>query len=234
MIETRAPIIATALGYLLLMVLCVLYVDVPVSVYFRTLDGTHPAIIDVFRAFTDFGKSKWYLWPSGIALLVLAVLCRMRHLTWAKRCVERCRAGTEKLLTFFLYIAVSGLVTDFFKPLIGQARPVEYVRDGIYGFHPLSFNALWNAMPSGHATTAFALVLILTSYFPRGRWVWRAAGLLLACSRVVVNAHYVSDILAASLVAGAVFTVFNHAAVRCRIKTLHDSIFPIDVKLPKL
>lgn len=227
---TRARVMGFLSAYALLVAVSVFAVDLPVSLYFRTLDETHHALIDAFRAFTDLGKSKWYLWPSGAALFALAFLVRTGRLTLT----ERWRQGTEGMLGFFLNIAISGLVTDFFKPLIGQARPVAWLRDGVYGFRPFSFNAAWNAMPSGHATTAFSLALVLSAFFPRWRVIWWGLALLLAASRVVVNAHYVSDIVAAAGVAAMIFALLRQPLARNRIKTLHDSIFPIDGRRPTL
>ncbi|MBV8548433.1 MAG: phosphatase PAP2 family protein [Alphaproteobacteria bacterium] len=216
--------VAAGAAFAALVVLTVLYVDLPVSLYFRNLDQSHHALIDAFRAFTDFGKSKWYLWPAGVVLIVAACLCRARIV----QPTENLSRNTCWLLQFFLYIAASGIITDILKPLIGQARPVEWLRDGVYGFHPFSFTAAWNAMPSGHATTAFSLILILSARWPRLAVLWTVGGFVLALSRVLVNAHYVSDIFMAAAVAWACFIILRQGVVQNGIKTLHDSIFPID------
>lgn len=207
-----------------------LWVDQPVSSALRTVDEHQKWIIDIFRAYTDFGKSKWYLWPSGLAVIFYAIALRVGSLTELAR--QKMATYGKKTLFFFLAIAVSGITTDIIKPILGRARPVMFEREGAYGFHPFTFHAAWNAMPSGHATTAFALALVLSVLFPRGKIMWWVMGCGLALSRVMVNAHYISDVLAGGLV--AVATVYGLQVVSCHYGIVHarDSIFPIDRKNP--
>jgi undecaprenyl-diphosphatase len=70
-------------------------------------------------------------------------------------------------------------------------------------------------MPSGHATTAYAAAVAIGAVWPRARVpMWIFAGVI-ALSRVVITAHYVSDVIAAAFVGafGAVL-VRNWFAVR--------------------
>jgi len=132
------------------------------------------------------------------------------------------------LMFVFLCVGISGIVTDMIKPILGRARPVEWVRDAAYGFHPLTFQAAWNGMPSGHATTAASLALVLIVLFPRGRVVWILLALLLAGSRVMVNAHYLSDVFAGCAV-GLLTTllILRHRTIKGKFP-LEKGIFPID------
>ena len=77
--RTRLIAISALLIFLLEAAL-IAYVDRPLSEYLRTVDTQHPALINVFRAYTDLGKSKWYLWPSGIGIILCATLIRIRTL----------------------------------------------------------------------------------------------------------------------------------------------------------
>jgi undecaprenyl-diphosphatase len=55
-------------------------------------------------------------------------------------------------------------------------------------------------MPSGHATTAYAAAVAIGAVWPRARVpMWIFAGVI-ALSRVVITAHYVSDVIAAAFV----------------------------------
>jgi membrane-associated phospholipid phosphatase len=55
-------------------------------------------------------------------------------------------------------------------------------------------------MPSGHATTAFAVLVAFGSLWPRWRTILLIYALLIAVSRVVVTAHYPTDVAAGALV----------------------------------
>ena len=55
-------------------------------------------------------------------------------------------------------------------------------------------------MPSGHATTAFAVLAAFGSLWPRARTILLTYALLIAASRIVVTAHYPTDVAAGALV----------------------------------
>src|SRR5205823_7007912 len=72
-------------------------------------------------------------------------------------------------------------------------------------------------MPSGHSTTAFAAAFAIGAVWPRARipmWTYAA---IIAASRVVITAHYPSDVAAGAVVGvfGAIFVRNWFAA--CRI-----------------
>lgn len=75
-------------------------------------------------------------------------------------------------------------------------RPFEFVpfRDGLHGM----FTA-WNlCFPSGHTATAFALAAGLAMLWPRGRWVFFAVATVTGLERIIENAHWTSDVVAAA------------------------------------
>ncbi len=112
------------LVFLLIEVALVNFVDRPVSEYLRQVDTDHPAMINFFRDFTNLGKSKWYLWPSGIALILCVVL---RHLRLAPLHTSVFLSRVENALLFlFISVAASGIVTDIIKPLLGRARRSDW------------------------------------------------------------------------------------------------------------
>ena len=206
------------------------FVDLQVSEYLRQVDREHHAFINFFRAYTDFGKSHWYLWPSGILAILLAIDLRDKR---APNALRDKKAGLGRTMVFiFLTVAVSGLVTDAIKPIIGRARPVMMERAHTYGFSPFAFDSTFNSMPSGHATTAFALAFALAALLPRWRGYWLGLGFILAISRVMVNAHYISDVIAGGMV--GFLTVFFIQKLLAKNGMLHllYSIFPIDRKNP--
>ncbi|BCP53398.1 hypothetical protein K32_20150 [Kaistia sp. 32K] len=151
-----------------------------------------------------FGQSQWELVPSGVVVLVLIsgrwkiVPARIRT-AWAE-------IGA---LSFYIFAAVagSGILVNIVKQFIGRGRPMTFDEYGAFTLHPLEFAHRFQSFPSGHATTAGALIAISFLVFPRWRIGLLILGLLIAGSRVVVGAHYPSDILA-GLIFGYAFSLW--------------------------
>jgi len=53
--------------------------------------------------------------------------------------------------------------------------------------------------PSGHACLAFATAAMLAMLLPRQRWLFYFGAALVGLERILENAHYVSDVVAAAL-----------------------------------
>ena len=181
-------VVAVAL-FLAVMILC----DAAVS----SAAGKLPRwLISAFDAITDYGKSGWFLWPLGLLFLALAalppVLPRAGQLVVAALMV---RVGF-----LFLAVGVPGLFVTIVKRLIGRARPFVTGSADPYVFSPFIWRADYASLPSGHATTAFSVLVAFGVLWPRARPVLLIYALLIAASRVVVTAHYPTDVAAGALV----------------------------------
>jgi membrane-associated phospholipid phosphatase len=144
---------------------------------------------------TDFGKSGWVLWPVGLLFLALAALPSA-----TTRMSQRVMAAFMVRVGFvFLAVGAPGLFVTIVKRIIGRARP--YVDHGPhpFEFHPFS-SAAFASMPSGHTTTVFSILVALGTLWPRGRTVLWIYALAILVSRVVVSAHYPSDVVAGAVV----------------------------------
>ena len=199
------------------------FIDRPLSEYLRGLDQTHHSLINLFRDYTDLGKSKWYLIISGFGIIISATLIRIKTL-WDEIKVRLQHLGNF-LLFLFCSIAVSGLITDFIKPIIGRARPVELERDGLFSIRPFSFQASWNSFPSGHATTALALASVLILFLPRFRYLWLLFGFLICLSRIMVNAHFISDVCGGALIGYVTAGLLYRKAEYLKITRLQKILF---------
>lgn len=159
-------------------------------------------IVAAFDDITDFGKSGWFLWPLGLLFLALAALPPMLT-TFSQRILA---AIMVRIGFLFTAIAVPSLFVTVIKRLIGRARPLVGGSLDPFLYSPFVWRADYAGMPSGHATTAFAALVAFGTLWPRSRTLWLIYALLIAISRVVVTAHYPSDVLAGALVgiAGAV------------------------------
>jgi membrane-associated phospholipid phosphatase len=153
-------------------------------------------VASVFDEITDFGKSGWFLWPLGLLFLALAAL--PSTLTPFS---QRVFAAIMVRIGFlFTAIALPGLFVTIVKRMIGRARP------GVGGtldptlFIPFEGHAAYAGTPSGHVTTAFAVLVAFGTLWPRARTALLIYALLIALSRVVVIAHYPSDVFAGAIV----------------------------------
>ena len=152
-------------------------------------------IVWSFDQITDFGKSGWFLWPLGILFLCLAALPSLLRVPQLVLTAIMVRVGF-----LFVAIAAPSLFDTIIKRMIGRARPLVGGSLDPYLFSPFKWTADYASLPSGHGTTAFAALVAFGSLWPRGRTIFWIYALLIAVSRVVVTAHYPSDVLAAAVV----------------------------------
>ncbi|MFO1183838.1 MAG: phosphatase PAP2 family protein [Bauldia sp.] len=151
---------------------------------------------------TDSGKSVWTLVPSLIVMLLVVAG------DWRR--VSPLTAAAWRQIGFlaafvFLAVAGSGLLNDIVKELAGRARPPLIDSAGPLALRPFSFTYAFQSFPSGHASTFGAIGIAAALFWPRLRWLWLGAALLLACTRVIIGVHYPSDVLT-GFVIGAAFT----------------------------
>lgn len=145
------------------------------------------------QTLTRFGLSQWYLSSAGLVLIIAGTV------DWSKRG----NRGKSRLALYFgqaVYViaavALSGILTNIFKIFIGRARPHLIEQFGSLHFQPFTVSYDFASYPSGHSTTAGAVTMVLMLWFPRLRFLFFALGSAVAASRVLVGAHYASDVVA--------------------------------------
>jgi membrane-associated phospholipid phosphatase len=165
--------------------------------------------VDVFNEITDFGKGYWFLVPSGILIIALAGLAA----TTPQRFVRLTIISLVVRFEFvFIAIALPGLVFTIVKRLIGRLRPSAL---GPFVYVPFSWRPEYASMPSGHSTTAFAAAVALGAIWPRARPLLWFYAVVIAASRVIIYAHYPSDVIAGACLGGlGALIVRNYFAAR--------------------
>jgi len=203
------------------------FFDKPTALFFSIREITHPSFFSFFQNITILGLSKWYLIPCGLVTIFCAFLARGKDVLPSYRRLFA-YVGIRTFL-LFITLSLSGIIADIIKPIVGRARPHLWLQDAIYGFTPFTANARWNSFPSGHATTAFALAFSLSFLYPRLRPLWLAYAFLIAASRVVIDAHYLSDVCAGAFLAWLTVHLFlKYGMIHC-----WKVIFPIDTATSK-
>lgn len=161
-------------------------------------------LVRAARVLTDLGTSGW-MWLVGLPVAAFALLARGQGRG------GRIDAGllviAQRALYLLAALAVSGVAAQIIKQIVGRGRPRLLDEFGPFVFDSFTLRSTYASFPSGHSTTAFAAAVALSYFLPR----WRLPLLLLAAaiavSRVIVGAHYPSDVIAGSFL-GALSAIF--------------------------
>ena len=164
-----------------------LWFDRPIAIAFH---GIGPSFQTVMEFITAFGLGGPYVIVSGVAFIVFRIAGRKPE-AWSAAYV-------------FLAVAASGLFADVIKPVFGRVRPTLFFSEHLYGFTGIGAHSDHWSFPSGHSVTAAALAFALSRLYPRLTAVWVVAALLIAFSRIALDQHYLSDVIA-GLYIGFVF-----------------------------
>jgi undecaprenyl-diphosphatase len=148
------------------------------------------------RILTDFGKDEYLLIVLGAALVAVAFVAAGLHGT--RRSVLL-GFGT-RLQYIFLSVAVSALVAEILKYLIGRGRPFVGGKANPFNFVPFEGTGAYASLPSGHAVAAFALAFAVSALWPRLRVFMFTYAIVILLTRLVLLAHHPSDVVAGALV----------------------------------
>jgi membrane-associated phospholipid phosphatase len=195
---TRIPIAAVLLAGIaaLSIPLLMLLADRPVALAMEELP---PWFRNLAGDITWIGKSLgWLLLSAGLALF------------WTWRSHRSDPAGSHPslyrrraLASAFLFsaVALSGIIANLIKLAVGRLRPNLFLGDGSYGFEPWHLDADLRGFPSGHTTTMFALAFAIAVIRPGWRLSAFAAAIVISATRIIINAHYLSDVIGGMVVA---------------------------------
>ena len=185
-VDTRAVVLAALCSVALF---AFTFLDPWLLAYFR---GADPALVGFWRTTNGLGNSGWMI----AACLAAAFFAdRAARRTGCDRLRPAALALRRRALFAFACVAGLGTLAALMKLAIGRARPKLAETLGAYHFEPLAFDFKLNSLPSGHATTLFALATALALIAPRWRPLYYAVALWGAVGRVASGAHYLSDII---------------------------------------
>jgi membrane-associated phospholipid phosphatase len=170
------------------------FVDTAASDWARQLPHWLTEIADQI---TNFGLSGWFLYPLGFILVCLAAMTSpsLRRRTQATLGALAARFGF-----LFVAIALPGLFSTIIKRLIGRARPYVGDHDNPFAYMPFIWRPEYASMPSGHATTATAAAIAMGAIWPRSRVVMWLYAVIILFTRVAINVHHPSDVIAGAFV----------------------------------
>lgn len=161
------------------------------------------SVIILAERLTALGLGGVVLWPLGLALATV-LLWRPTLDAMGQRVASALLARVGFL---FISVAGAGLLVTVVKRVIGRARPHVALHvagpDPQFTFHMLAWKASYASFPSGHATTVFATAVAFAALYPRARTALLGLAVVVAATRVMLGAHYPSDVLAGAAVASA-------------------------------
>ena len=94
-------------------------------------------------------------------------------------------------------IAVSGLLVNLAKYMIGRARP--YTTPSPWVFIGPTLDGAHGSYPSGHTATLFTLAAVTAAFYPRLAVPVFTVAVLGGVSRVAIGMHWPSDVVAGAV-----------------------------------
>jgi membrane-associated phospholipid phosphatase len=135
---------------------------------------------EIFKKITFFGRSELYLIPSA---LIFIYYYKSKNLY-------------KKIANYiFVSVALSGIIINIIKIIVARYRPVKLFEDELFGFSWFKIGHDFNSFPSGHSATALGFFTALALLYPKYRYLFISIGVVIASSRVVLDQHYLSDVL---------------------------------------
>ena len=160
------------------------YLDQPLAQSLHQLAlGQH---FPIFEYLTQLGRASIYLAILPMMLLFFRYIKPYKTLEW-------------KICFVWFALVYSTGISYLLKITLGRARPELLFEQHLFGFYGFHLNKLYYSFPSGHVTLAMSLMLCLIGLLPAYRLLWLAFAVVVMFTRVLLCYHYVSDVLATSL-----------------------------------
>ena len=202
--------------YLLICALFFLLFDYSIASFFDSLNYQTKSL---FGTLTHFGDSL-YFFISTILIWALVKIIKSKN--------QITNTISEISLFIFLNILLSGIVTQILKHIIGRPRPVLFNGFDLKSLDIIHFDSKWHSFPSGHSATIFAFIFSMILLFPKIKNILITIAIIIASTRVIVGAHFISDIFGGVLVAylSSIFVSKKLASKKILFTTEDEKLVP--------
>ena len=96
---------------------------------------------------------------------------------------------------------------------MGRPRPNHTDLEDVFNFKYLTMESNFHSFPSGHSSTIFIVCFILVSVLPKLKYFFYFLASIVAFSRVIVSAHFFTDIVAGAILALILFKVLKQKGI---------------------
>ncbi|MCJ8056468.1 phosphatase PAP2 family protein [Shinella curvata] len=172
--------------------------------------GLPGAVVTFNQRITDFGTFSWMIYGSGFLVILAYVAHRISR---NETLTGQTRTAWRLPLYFFVTTGATTSLVHLIKLIVGRARPELFADHGAYSLTPFAYHDLYSSFPSGHSAAVGAFFGAFSMLVPRLRPLFLLGALVIGLSRIIVGAHYPSDV-AAGLLLGlwtAIATAFVFA-----------------------
>lgn len=184
-------------GWIALTTFVLVLALIPLDPYLsQSAQALPESIVDFNRMITDFGTFAWMIYLSAGLLAATFILRRAAN----QRSLQRRASAARDLAAYFLLtIGSASALVHTLKIIVGRARPELFTELGAYSLTPFANSGLYESFPSGHSTAAGAFFGVFAMLLPKLRPLFLILALTIGVSRVIVGAHYPSDVAAGLL-----------------------------------
>ncbi len=159
---------------------------------------------EFFSEITKLGSSSWYFSITIIGFIIFYINNKLQIIK-----SKSSNSLSNFFISSFVYILTVGLITQIIKHVVGRPRPNHTNFEDVFSFKYFTLESNFHSFPSGHSSTIFIVCFILVSAFPKLRYFFYFLASVVAFSRVVVGAHFFTDIVAGAILALILFKILN-------------------------
>ncbi|WP_165483045.1 phosphatase PAP2 family protein [Legionella genomosp. 1] len=166
-----------------LIAFCFFFIDKPLAEFFFNIDLRHN--YQFLELFTKLGAGFFYFSAFILGIFIFRYI--RVNTDWEAKC-----------WFLLLCVLVPSSICGFLKVVLGRARPSMLLEGQYFGFYGFQTHSPFWSFPSGHTTTIMSVAAGLSLLYPRSSSYVLTVGFLVAVSRIILNHHYLSDVLAAT------------------------------------
>ena len=181
--------------------------------YFHNL-SSNVYLKNFFIKITVLGDSLWFFLAS-ILIFIFSFFFKKIFFNGQQKTYNKI-----KYFCFFLFTTtfVTGVLTQILKHIVGRPRPNYAIEKNFSEFNFFNFDSSFHSFPSGHTSTIFVVAFAISLLTPRIKYAYIFFASIIAFSRVMVGAHYLTDVLAGIALALIGFKVSSFIFNRFKIK----------------
>ncbi len=196
-------------GLLFLSIFVSYNIDIGLYNYFSNFSDSLNQIYlkEFFVKNTILGDSRWYF---SISILLILFSYLIHRYSFFKKLKSFKKTLYGIGLFLFTSLLLTGFVTQILKHVIGRARPNHSSVEKSIGFDFVNFDSSFHSFPSGHTSTIFAVALVFAYFVPRLKYFFIFFACVIGFSRVVVGAHFFTDIIGGVIVSYICFKISKH------------------------